>query len=203
MNYTQIGYDCKNDIDNTIDNDRLNDINERIEKIIAELTTLKPYLQERKIHVQKNIVKKYCVQLWKRKNGVYRDTNFTNGIYESDSVIKETSGSHYSIVVHEYIYDKSLIGTMSKDHYEKDQHIITIPYVSISGHSEYDYQKSKQFSWKKKDLAFQYVKSLCDQFGLTLRSSSEFSDIMNDECLFQTSRNNQFDVWKDYPEKVI
>lgn len=198
-----IDYECKNDIDNTIDIDQLDNIDERLDKIISEAIALKPYLQERKNHVQKNIVKKYCVQVWKRKTGVYRDTNFVNGSYDSDSITKEISGSHYSVIVHEYIYDKSLIGTMSKDHYEKDRHIIVIPWINLHNHADYDYQKSKQFSWKKKDLAFQYVNSLCEKFGLKLRPSSEFSDIMNDECLFQTSRNNQFDVWKDYPEKVI
>ncbi len=202
MNYGFIDYECKNDIDNTIDVERLQDIAERMDKIISELTKLKPYLENRKEHIKKHIVKKYCVQLWKRKTGVYRDTSFINGKYESDSITKEVSGSHYLVNVHEYIYDTSLIGTMSKDHFEADQHIITIPYINISGHSDYDYYRSKEFSWKKKDLAFQYVNSLCKEFNLKLRPSSEFSDIMNDECIFQTSRNNQFDVWKD-SEKVV
>ncbi len=190
--YNQIGSDCQRDIEESLTVDHVDYIAERIATITKELNALIPMIDVRKKHIQDHIVRKYCVNVWKRK-GVYRDTSES---FEKDSITKETSGSHYSVLVYEYIYDTSLIGTMSKDHYPQDRRIIDVPHLKWT-HDGYSQELSRQFSWKKKDLAFQYANKICADHGLTLKPASEFSDIMNDECLFVTGHNDHVSVWRD------
>jgi hypothetical protein len=191
-NYGQIGSDCKQDIEESLTVDHVEYIAERITLIQKELSALSPLIDIRKNHIRDHIVRKYCVNVWKIK-GVYRDTSDT---FEKDSITKETTGSHYSVLVYEYIYDTSLIGTMSKDHYPQDRRVIDVPHLK-GVDDGYNRGLSRQFSWKKKDLAFQYANKICREHGLTLKPSSEFSDIMNDECLFVTGHNDSGSVWRD------
>lgn len=167
-NYQSIGYECERDINDSIDISHVDYVGERINSIIKELTALIPTIEKRKEHIKKHIVVKHYVNVWKTK-GVYRDTNLVDGEYIQDGYTKEIAGSHYSVIVHEYIYDTSLIGTIRKSNIESDRVPIIVPSISPSGHSSYSYSLSRQFSWKKKDLAMQYAKMLCDKEGLTLK----------------------------------
>ena len=182
-NYYTIAGDTKKDIDQCTNINQLPGIEERIDKILKEFTLLKNEIEPRKNHIQKHIVKKYYVSVWKRKTGIYRDANLNDPM----AYVPETHGSHYSVHVHEYVYDTSLIGTMSKSRIESDRHIITVPYLS----SAYDYQKSKEFSWKRQKIAFEYANDLCRKFELVLKPAVS----VNDECMYVTGNNNPGDVW--------
>ncbi|MDD3961286.1 MAG: hypothetical protein PHT77_05425 [Bacteroidales bacterium] len=189
-NWSIIGYDCKRDIEESLEVENIEHIRERITTIQKELAELMPVLESRKEHIKKHIVRKYCINVWKH-NSTYRDTDET---FEKYSILNETKGSHYSVSVYEYIYDTSLIGTKEKSRIEEDKTVITIPHLKYS-HDGYSEQLSRSFSWKKKDLALKYASMLCEKYGLTLKPASEFSDIMNDSCLFVTGMNNCVDVW--------
>lgn len=192
VNWSIIGYDCERDIKDSLDVDSIDHIAERIATIQRELTELIPVLESRKEHIKNHIVRKYCINVWKH-NGVYRDTDET---FERYSVLNESKGSHYSVSVYEYIYDTSLIGTKEESRIEEDRVTIAVPHLKYS-HDGYSEAMSRSFSWKKKDLAMKYAGMLCEKYGITLKPASEFSDIMNDSCLFVTGKNNSTDVWRD------
>lgn len=154
-----------------------------IDKTIEQLQKIKTTIPARIEHVKKNITKKYYVTLWKQK-GEYKDTDTDFTVISE----KRINGAHYSVSVHEYIYDLSLIGT--KERYSNA--LITVPLLR----SEYSYTYSRHFSWKKKELAYQYIRMLAGQWGITLYDATTAPDtVKNDGCLLVSGNNTAKSVW--------
>lgn len=182
MSFYSDVHDLESRIKEDINISNLEKLGPDIDKTIEDLQKVKTTIPARIDHIRKNITKKYYVSLWKH-NGEYKDTD--KDLLPIRDAVK---GSHFSVSVHEYIFDLSLIGT--KDRYSDN--LITVPLLR----SEYSYTYSRSFSWKKKELAYQYIKMLADQWGIKLYDATTTPDAMkNDGCLLVSGNNTAKSVW--------